>query len=247
MELPDESYRNILWFGRKDAPVFFRRGYEIRGLYRKLTDESAPSVLLYYRQSSIGKSSLLAAGLLPRLDQEQDVIYERRDVTLGLTRTLAKVLQDEHFRITGVDVDAAQKEDLRALWLAVENATQRPLTLLLDQIEEAYTRPNASGATKISHFIEVVKASVDSTSTRPLGRLVLSLRKVRLAEVTKLLKGEQLAYTELYLERLRRRGRAGAGGGVLVANCRGELHCNRREARNCRGERKGRDRGTGGR
>src|SRR6185295_8614014 len=101
---------------------FFGRGREIRGLYEAVTQpERAPLVLLF-GATGAGKSSLLAAGLEPRLEASHEVFYLRRDRSLGLTGTLARAFADQ---------DAATG------WRTIEANTSRPLAVLLDQVEEA--------------------------------------------------------------------------------------------------------------
>ena len=86
--------------------------------------------MLFYGQSGVGKSSLLAAGLLPRLEDSHAVRYARRDQAAGLLGTLAAAL------------GAAPDADLSAAWRALEALTGRPLLVVLDQMEEVFTRPN---------------------------------------------------------------------------------------------------------
>ena len=126
-------------FGVGTLPIFFGRGDDIRELYQRITTSNAAPIILYYGQSGVGKSSLLAAGLLPRLEQKQVVVYVRRDQVLGLAGTLSNSLLDQRDFVDGAAHAAAA--DLAASWLAVETKTGKPLTVIVDQVEETYTRP----------------------------------------------------------------------------------------------------------
>ena len=149
-DLPASPFRNILWFRREDAPIFFGRGYDIRSLYQRVTAPDTAPIVLYYGQSGVGKSSLLAAGLLPRLEQVQTVVYARRDQALGLAGTLAANLPGSSGASGKVSSEA---------WRRRRSATAgKPLTVILDQAEEVYTRPNASLPGEMGDFLDTLTA-----------------------------------------------------------------------------------------
>jgi len=200
-DLPAEPFRNILWFRREDAPVFFGRGSDIRKLYESATAPDAAPIVLFYGQSGVGKSSLLSAGLLPRLEQVHTVKYARRDQALGIFGTLsANVLGKTVASGDGPDTD------LLARWRAVEAETIRPLTVILDQVEEVYTRPKESMPNEMGDFLDVLAALFGNPLTRPLGRLILSFRKDWLADVESSVNKRQLPCNKIFLERLDRSG-----------------------------------------
>ena len=76
----------------KQARLFFGRSYYIHALYKQVTDPNGPSVILLHGQSGVGKSSLLDAGLLPRLEGQYEVVYIRRDQEKGLLGTFQEAL-----------------------------------------------------------------------------------------------------------------------------------------------------------
>ena len=82
-DLPESPYRHLNWFTRKDAEVFFGRGHQIRELYDRLTAPRTAPIILFYGQSGVGKSSVLDAGLIPRLEQNYEVRYLRRAAKAG--------------------------------------------------------------------------------------------------------------------------------------------------------------------
>lgn len=73
---------------RADAEIFFGRGREIRELVELITAADSPLLVPLYGQSGVGKSSLLAAGLQPRLEDRYVVYYLRRDHGQGLLGTI---------------------------------------------------------------------------------------------------------------------------------------------------------------
>ncbi len=91
--LPERPFRFLERYKKQDAEIFFGRSFYIRELYNRCTDPNSAPVILLYGQSGSGKSSLLDAGLVPRLEQSSEVIYLRRDQELGLLGTLQTAFQ----------------------------------------------------------------------------------------------------------------------------------------------------------
>ena len=193
-DLPDKPYRYLDWYHRENAEVFFGRGREIRELYDRVTAAGSPPIVLFYGQSGVGKSSLLAAGLLPRLEGSHIVRYVRRDQAAGLLGTLAAAL------------DVPPEGELTAAWRTVEAQTGQPLLVVLDQVEEVFTRPNPQQPDELAVFLAALEDLFADASQRPQGRLILSFRKEWLAEIKKRLDERRLPHGEVFLERL---GRAG--------------------------------------
>ncbi|HEY0779865.1 MAG TPA: NACHT and WD repeat domain-containing protein, partial [Gemmatirosa sp.] len=222
-DLPPEPFRGLLPFTAAEARIFFGRGTEIRALYDQIRNPAGAPILLLYGQSGAGKSSLLDAGLLPRLAASGTAVrYARRDATLGLAGTLRVAL--------GI-TDAATSPG--AAWRAittgegtpgapVQGATPpaaRPLVVVLDQIEEVYTRAPADGSgphvhDEVAAFLDALDALFHDPGARPPGRLVLAFRKDWLAEVEARLRERGLPYDKVFLERMDARGVTQAVTGV---------------------------------
>lgn len=193
-DLPESPYRHLNWFSRKDAEVFFGRGRQIRELYDRLTAPRTAPIMLLYGQSGVGKSSLLDAGLIPRLEQHYEVCYLRRGAD-GLLKTLQMAFQPE-----------ASDVPLEMAWRAKEEQTGKPLIVFLDQVEELRTRPIADLPDEWDQLVRVVKAIFSDPSCRPQGKLVFGFRKEWLAEVEMELKRQELPRTKVFLEPLDRHG-----------------------------------------
>ena len=92
--LPESPFRHLHWFTDKDAEVFFGRGYQVRELYDEIIDPAGSPIVLLYGASGVGKSSLLDAGVVPRLEAGGQIVrYRRRDEKKGLLGTLRDALQ----------------------------------------------------------------------------------------------------------------------------------------------------------
>src|SRR5262249_8317075 len=190
MDLPLSPFKHLAPFTREDAPVFFGRGREIRELYEEVTRPDGAPLVLLFGATGAGKSSLLAAGLLPRLEASHEVCYLRRDRALGLAGTLARALDDE---------------DASAAWRRREETKGKPLAVILDQAEEAWTRPLARGG-EVEDFAAVLRTLFAVRETRPRGRLVLGFREEWLAHVLRLLDDEKLPRARVEVTHLDRDG-----------------------------------------
>lgn len=193
-DLPDKPYRYLDWYRREDANIFFGRRREIRDLYDRVTATGSSPIVLLYGQSGVGKSSLLAAGLLPRLESSHAVRYARRDQAAGLVGTFAAAL------------GAAPDADLAVTWRALETQNGQPLLVVLDQVEEIFTRSNLQQPDEMARFLTWLEALFADPDRRPQGRLILSFRKEWLAEIKERLIERRLSRGEVFLERLGRQG-----------------------------------------
>ncbi|MBV8311609.1 MAG: CHAT domain-containing protein, partial [Planctomycetaceae bacterium] len=163
--LPPSPYRHLQRFTRNEAAVFFGRGHAIRALYDLTASPSSRPVILYSGPTGVGKSSVLDAGLTPRLETTHEVLYLRRDGLLGLLSTLLHGLScDPDVRTT----------DLNHLWLEREQTTGRPLVVVLDQAEEAFTRPwGSSPAQEVAELVGAVRGLFADPARAPRGKLIL--------------------------------------------------------------------------
>lgn len=162
--LPERPYVSIKGHSEADARILFGRNAEIRKLYDwAMSDSVASPVLLFYGQSGAGKSSLLNAGLLPRLRQEREVVYRRRNVSL---------VEDLESAIGGTG------EDPIGAWLGA----RQPHLIILDQVEEALTHSNGN-AEEMIQFIDRVKQIFARRPAGSKARLMLSFRKEYLADI----------------------------------------------------------------
>lgn len=176
----DGPYVSIEGHQIEHARVFFGRNAEIRQLYDWVTKRTATPVLLFYGQSGAGKSSLLRAGLQPRLDSVGRVQYVRR-----ATDTCADLEKA---------ITATSEKD--AEWVG----SKEPNLIVLDQLEEALTQGPRGELAAMADRLAALFAHHPPAS---MARLILSFRKEYLAEIGNLLR-ERLPglTTELFLERL---------------------------------------------
>ncbi len=194
--LPEMPFRLLDRYKQEDAPVYFGRGHYIREIYNQLTNPLGSPVIRLCGQSGVGKSSLLEAGVLPRLEDKCVVRYLRRDPDLGLSGTLTAALQTE---------DGVTADNLPGLWKAIEARHQKPLVIILDQLEEVFTRRGRQESGEMEAFAQALHRIFHQPAERPAGKILLSFRKEFAEEVEKALKTCQVPRAAaIFLEKMTR-------------------------------------------
>jgi Novel STAND NTPase 1/TIR domain len=175
-------YRGLLYFREEDAPFFFGREIAAERLLDAITRRSLIAVV---GASGSGKSSVVRAGLLPRLRRGGHQVWEVATLVPGdrplyaLAATLAPLLEpdmtetDRLIEITK-QARALQEGDLRLRDIVERVLQKQPgtdrLLLVADQWEELYTlTPDETGRRR---FIDEL---LDASGTVPLS-VVLTLR-----------------------------------------------------------------------
>jgi len=190
--LPYPPFRYLKYYTQDDAATFFGRGYEIRDLYEAL-QQRQNSITLLHGKSGVGKSSLLNAGLIPRIEKQFIVLYARRNDNLGLAKTLSNLL-------TGED-----NGDLSAYWQQREKQAGKPLLVILDQVEEYETKAIGSIKDELGDLFNQIQSLFKQSSILK-GQILLGYRKEFHVDVEKRLKERHLPYSSIYLEPLNRNG-----------------------------------------
>lgn len=188
--LPAQPFLNLQSFGREHARIFFGRGAFIRSLYDSLTDSNNEPILLLCGQSGVGKSSLLFAGLLPRLEASFDLVLMARPPSIGIMAQLLALL--------------GCGESFAEAWRERESTQAKPLLLVIDHAEELL--PDNGASPQEWEVLRQSWALLFNSQPRPRGKLVLVFRKEWLADLSAGLDQQQLAHSCKVLERLDRAG-----------------------------------------
>lgn len=252
--LPDEPYQFLNRYTKADTRIFFGRGNYIRDIYHRIHSPHTAPVLLLYGQSGVGKSSLLEAGLFPRLEEDYDIIHLRRDAQIGVCAQLEKALQmgslqtGSQSKIPGkqsalqqvVDQLRSVAKQLKGLaletmnkliheqeeklnsqkdlisqeyaphlqaWLQLEAASHRQGTILvLDQLEEVFTRPHPEFSAELPQLLEIVKSIFTDPAAKPKGKLLLSYRKEYDPEIDKVFRQLAIPKEKIFIDKLDQKG-----------------------------------------
>lgn len=194
-DLPSQPFRYLHWFERRHAEVFFGRAYPIRELYERVKDLLGAPIILLFGKSGVGKSSLLHAGLFPRLENEMQLQYVRRQKNKGLLATLQSALGENKIDLSW-----------RKLWNS-KYGEDKNLTVILDQVEESFTQPlkDSKVGEEWRDFLVVLQRLFVNPSERPKGKLILSFRKEYLSEIEEMLEEKGLPYVKVFLQPLQKK------------------------------------------
>lgn len=146
-----------------DAAIFFGRGHQISRIFRSLCDfaPASPPVLTISGATGVGKSSLLRAGLVPRLSTIAQIVYLKWRSDVGLSNQLCNAIQ----------VNAV--EEIPAGWKQLEDRSNKPLVLILDQVEELL---NGDQKKDWLILLQVIQAVFRVRAARPQGKILLGYR-----------------------------------------------------------------------
>ena len=196
--LPDAPYPGLRRFTAADAPVFFGRGHSIRRLYERVTSPTSAPVILLHGQSGVGKSSILEAGLTPRLQVSyngsipHEIVTIRIDPVRGLLDSLRLAYIEDACREDGTLCSG------REAWCQKEARLQQPVIVILDQLEEAFTHATGAVPTDWDLFLRELCLIFNDRTKAPKGKLILSFRTEWFSRINSRLQG--LWKSEVFLD-----------------------------------------------
>lgn len=192
--LPPAPYISLRPYTQNEASIFWGRGQQIKDIYEAVMDVAANPVILLYGQTGVGKSSLLDAGLVPRLKENACVYYKGRIADEGLVKTVHAAFGHvtDDFEIVVDDL--------------INNEFEKRITvLIIDQVEEAWTKPIVDSMDEIDRFLTLIKQLLMVFVPGSL-KVVLGYRKEYHAEIEQQCMRYNIACTPYFLEPVSRNG-----------------------------------------
>ncbi|WP_114940964.1 hypothetical protein [Mucilaginibacter endophyticus] len=143
-------YPGVKPFSTEDRDLFFGRGGDIDSLFKLINVEQ---LLVLYSKSGLGKSSILNAGLTPKLRETGDFdilnirfgVYRPENEMSPLDTLLAKVgLGRTYNAFAPADINTRSAAQVwRALKAIQKNTGNKNILIIIDQFEELFTYPEA--------------------------------------------------------------------------------------------------------
>ncbi len=171
--IPGSPYKRLDYYRENDRPLFFGRDQEIERLAALI---HAHRLVLLYGASGTGKTSLLQAGVIPRLrysDPGYAVILVRalEDVRVSIRNAIIRQMDGEIFAPDGSLVET----------LAQATKEPGPIVLVIDQFEEFFVHFEAETRRQIIDELATLYEAQDV----PV-KIIFSLREDYLARMGEL-------------------------------------------------------------
>jgi hypothetical protein len=172
----DAPYRGLAYFDQKHAPIFFGRDAEVDALYTTITQtEQGRRFCVVVGASGSGKSSLVRAGLWPRLSEtKQWFITAMTPLELGtpaasLRAAFVTACKDhdgfEDQRELAASLEAKPLAEITSQLLSKSENTR--WLLILDQMEELFAPDiKTLGASFLDRLLEATRPASDGTPSR---------------------------------------------------------------------------------
>lgn len=207
----------------EECTVLSLRRAQDKGLSRQLQEVLAEQVGTADGPTSTGAPEKDAGGVEPQhakaLEQLRSVVGEIQAETVRseIEALIERLQQDKAEALPGAApaVKAgAQQQSMAsagalaaaaANWHAVEAQTGKPLIIILDQVEELYTRPNQQEPEELKDLLELLGSIFGRPDQRPKGKLLLGYRKEFHPEIEEAFKSARLPRSTVFLEHLKRK------------------------------------------
>ena len=164
-------YKFLDYYTEQDAQLFFGREAEIEAICSQII---AHRSCILYGRSGVGKSSILRAGLMPRLKSEGHLVYTIRSFSDPLHQMTTAITE-----VDGGEISQNDETGLEEL-LSAAAAGTRYVVFFLDQFEEFFSLLTEGNR---QQFIDTM-GRLAAREDLPL-RLVFALREDYLAEMSR--------------------------------------------------------------
>jgi hypothetical protein len=188
--LPARPYPGLRPFEADEWPIFFGREEMVDEVIGRLAERC---LLLVHGSSGSGKSSLIRAGVLPRLErQHRRNRFGWRTAAMrpagGPLWNLAEgLLTRDGGNADPEDIDALRRRfdkqgvNLKSIVSDLAAVTERRLCLLVDQSEELFQYARERSREEATLFVDLISAALEDDTGSPL-RVILTMRSDFLGE-----------------------------------------------------------------
>ena len=171
-------YVGLRYFELKEASIYFGRTDDIHKLIN-LIGQPDYRLFLLHGPSGVGKSSLLHAGVLPRIEAKYQLhSIIRRDYHLGLEVQLQQATRNLQ-------------------------PSSKPYLIILDQVEEMFTYANADRKDEAPQFFHLLGQVLEKL---PFVKILLSFRFEHFTKIETPIREKGLPYLSHALEALSKKG-----------------------------------------
>ncbi len=192
-EAAGRPYKFLDYYTEQDAPLFFGRGPEVEAICSQIL---AHRSFILHGRSGAGKSSIVRAGLMPRLKSQGHLAFVIRSFVDPLAQ-MAAALPPVSTRDNSSSPTPPLDEMIASL---VEGSRHRSVVFFFDQFEEFFLLLTEASRRR---FIDAV-GKLFTNETLPV-RLVFALREDLLAEMSQLKPAiPEIFHHEYRLKRLSR-------------------------------------------
>lgn len=165
--LPDQPYRFLRPFSAASRSIFFGRERDMAAFSDLWLSQDPSAMLVLTGASGVGKTSFLSARVMPWLEEGGHRLLQVR----GTRRPLVQLVH-QAARELGTPGVARDEDALPGLLDSLLQQDDRPIVLVLDQLEEVLT----TGRSEDSHRLQAGLAGVLAASDGRV-RAILSLRE----------------------------------------------------------------------
>jgi DNA-binding winged helix-turn-helix (wHTH) protein len=192
LPLATRPYKFLDYYTERDAPLFFGREQEVEAICSQILARRA---FILHGRSGVGKSSILRAGLMPRLKSQGHLVFVIRSFTDPVHQMVNALSEALGFEESKPDTD--QLSQLLQLIRRVDHS--RYVIFFLDQFEEFFLLLPEEARSRF-----MVAARELTAGDLPV-RLVFALREDLLAEMSQLKSAiPEIFHHEYRLNRLNR-------------------------------------------
>ena len=157
------------------------------------TEYEAQETALQIHEEQFQEKIAPLASLVPKLDDEL-----KNEVSTFLDRLRLKHEVNRSFE----DEDDGGISIIVKKWKALEEASGEPFIILLDQVEEIFTKSHPDQPNELDDFMQALQNVFKNPQTKPQGKLILSYRKEYHPEIEEGCKNYQIPREEIFLKQL---------------------------------------------